>query len=273
MGLRCLLGHDFGEPEVERERQEDGNEMIVTVREVKTCGRCGQEQVISENKEVTAIRTPEDVAADREASEPAISDAEPTLDDSAAATDAASEEQWDPDMDDGIILVEDDESEPEREHGQWPDSGGADDVGVADASVSDGAPPAWPTQQGEDEGFSAAAPDGEATDVQFGGIAPELPDEDPDDSTVTDDAEFIENSVVAEPAGSTSSAGSDSEAGFGGFVRSETHTVELKTTSPDVPMEFFCPECGLAREAGSSSMRAGDICPECRRGYISEREL
>jgi len=42
MGLRCLLGHDFGEPELRREREEDGNEVVTTtVTEVKTCARCG----------------------------------------------------------------------------------------------------------------------------------------------------------------------------------------------------------------------------------------
>ncbi|MBP1985826.1 DUF7093 family protein [Halolamina salifodinae] len=55
MGLRCLLGHDFGEPETERERNEEGNEVVVTVREVKTCERCGEKQVVSENKEITSI--------------------------------------------------------------------------------------------------------------------------------------------------------------------------------------------------------------------------
>ncbi len=55
MGLRCLLGHDFGEPETERKRNEDGNEVVVTVREVKTCDRCGEKQVVSENKEIKSI--------------------------------------------------------------------------------------------------------------------------------------------------------------------------------------------------------------------------
>jgi hypothetical protein len=55
MGLRCLLGHDFGVPEVERERETDGNEVVVTVREVKTCRRCGERQIVSENKEVTTV--------------------------------------------------------------------------------------------------------------------------------------------------------------------------------------------------------------------------
>lgn len=56
MGLRCLLGHDFGEPELRREREEDGNEVVTTVTEVKTCARCGETQVVSENTEVTTMK-------------------------------------------------------------------------------------------------------------------------------------------------------------------------------------------------------------------------
>ena len=61
MGLRCLLGHDFGDAEIEREREEDGDEMVVTIREIETCRRCGAERIISENKEVTSIRTAEEL--------------------------------------------------------------------------------------------------------------------------------------------------------------------------------------------------------------------
>ncbi|WP_096390694.1 DUF7093 family protein [Halopenitus persicus] len=55
MGLRCLLGHDFGEPELEREREEEGEQVVVTVREVKRCDRCGESQIVSENTEVTSL--------------------------------------------------------------------------------------------------------------------------------------------------------------------------------------------------------------------------
>src|SRR6056297_567502 len=63
MGLRCLLGHDFGEPELQREREEDGDEVVTTVREVKTCARCGETQVVSENTEVTTMQQLADEAA------------------------------------------------------------------------------------------------------------------------------------------------------------------------------------------------------------------
>jgi hypothetical protein len=65
MGLRCLLGHDFGPSGVVREHEEDGNEMVVIEREIRRCRRCNEEQVLSESKEVRAIRAEDEVRADR----------------------------------------------------------------------------------------------------------------------------------------------------------------------------------------------------------------
>ncbi|MFB6086529.1 MAG: hypothetical protein ABEJ84_06955 [Halodesulfurarchaeum sp.] len=53
MGLRCsLLGHAYGEPVTERERERRGDEEVVTVTKLRTCTRCGAETVLSENTEV-----------------------------------------------------------------------------------------------------------------------------------------------------------------------------------------------------------------------------
>lgn len=53
MGLRCsLFGHAFGEPVTEREREQRGNEEVVTTRKLRSCSRCGAETVLSENTEV-----------------------------------------------------------------------------------------------------------------------------------------------------------------------------------------------------------------------------
>jgi len=60
MGFRCsLLGHNYGDSEVEREREEQGSEVVVTIREEQTCSRCGKTKLLSENKEVTSLATRE----------------------------------------------------------------------------------------------------------------------------------------------------------------------------------------------------------------------
>lgn len=71
MGLKCsVLGHKYGDATVERDREEQGSEVVITIREIETCSRCEEERVVSENKEVTTLATPDEPT-----------DAEPTDDD------------------------------------------------------------------------------------------------------------------------------------------------------------------------------------------------
>jgi ssDNA-binding Zn-finger/Zn-ribbon topoisomerase 1 len=61
MGLQCsIFGHKYGDVQSERERRENDNEVIITVRETKTCNRCGETMVVSENKEVRTVETATD---------------------------------------------------------------------------------------------------------------------------------------------------------------------------------------------------------------------
>jgi predicted RNA-binding Zn-ribbon protein involved in translation (DUF1610 family) len=369
MGLRCLLGHDFGEPELQREREEDGDEVVTTVKEVKTCARCGETQIVSENTEVTtmeqladeaaanaaggsdagAAATPEggsgpgpaegtapdaasgtvdaddagtgaggltldeepgagsddaviiDDGADDEAPKapdgeappkggdapgdaserpdaagaadassgpgPADDDAE-LLDageESASApsaasspTDAAPESasgDTDAESDDGVILDEEEESADDRERGAWPEV----DEDDADA---DGAT-AWPDHGGEDEGFSAEVGEGGDAGVEFGGgLTPEAAEE-----PAAEEGE--ETEYVEAPDDAESVAFEAGDGGETGITRGESP--DLETVGDDGPTEYYCPECGMVRAADGSSMRAGDICPECKRGYVDER--
>lgn len=353
MGIRCLLGHDFGDAEVEREREEDGNEMVVTIQEVKTCTRCEERRIVSENKEITSIRAPEDVDPDDAAGTDEDSHSETTDEDlpseatdedeteepthPAVAGDEEFEPSDDPDEDDGVIL----DSDPaEREPGEWPDAGRpqsdatpmqneagdvedestasksaddsdsasgatADDDGARTAagedSTADTGEPApaegesedvefiggaetasadgdegsaaettesedretgeWPEHRGEDEGFDAEP--GGAEDVTFSGngLTPEVHGDDPGE-----DAEYIDADATGARANrgtaSTPDASSD-------IAREASAPVERSAANGDT--EFYCPNCELTRSAGGSSMRSGDICPECRKGYLTER--
>lgn len=313
MGLRCLLGHDFGDPETERERDEKGEEMVVTFRTVKTCARCGETQVVSENKEVTSIPEiagTDDAAPDTGATDPVAgtddavtTDAVTAADDDGELVDATEPDDAAPDTaedpagveepshprvgedeefeppqsaeeDDGIILDDEDDEEPQaRKPGEWPDAsdvGRGDDDRMptleevegegtdADDDTETHEPTPWPDQQGEDEGFAAELDDGETADVDFGNrLAPEV-----EGTEEGYDAEFIGN--AADAADTTSGQSSS-----GGFTRAETLTRE---EASDLATEYYCPECQMTRPANHSSMRAGDICPECHHGYVTERE-
>ncbi|WP_121821728.1 DUF7093 family protein [Halostella salina] len=310
MGLRCsLLGHDFAETEVEREREEQGSEVIETVREVEVCARCGETTLVSENTNVTTLDagdtasgaasdaaavdepaaddategTPADPATADSSPDPADSTpddaatgdpAEPVgdgedaeiIDETAAEPDAADSARTDtaedvvtdaegaagpepeaaPEEDDGVILDEDDEPAADREYGQWPD---ADDTGEPEGSERS---TAWPEQEGEDRGYDAELSDEEA-DVEFGGGL--TPEADPD----------------AAPAdGEETVGGGTEETGITSAATAPPPDAPADTTEVDT--EFFCPECGQVTPAARSSLRAGDICPECKHGYITERE-
>jgi predicted RNA-binding Zn-ribbon protein involved in translation (DUF1610 family) len=142
--------------------------------------------------------------------------------------------------------------------GGWPDH---EDTGTAGG---------WPDHDAADEGYSAT-PNGDVeADFGGGGLTPEVNGGAPDDPTAVDGITVGgADGPAAEYAGRSADSGGDSETGQG-FVRAGESTAES-----DVPadrVEFYCPNCGYAQAAGVSSMRAGDICPECKQGYIAERE-
>ena len=321
MVLRCsLLGHDFGEAEVEREREERGSEVVVTVQEYEECSRCGERTVISENTEVTSLSTgtddgslsddhdpqpteqpPEtdapadgiesddaafidadatdgdaelvDVGTDPadsatgSATDPADPAAAASSDDESDAIDVPTDENGDPVTDDGEILEDDGEPSPDRDrdHGEWPDS---DDVGPPVGA--DAEPAAWPD-------------DGDAAE-------PDTVDEESGPTATDDDAVVLENdapparsddarTVTAEPPaadrGDADTGTSASSASGTGIERADSVPTPAESStgpSDDVPTEFYCPRCEYVAAGDRSSLRAGDICPDCRKGYLSERE-
>ena len=246
MGLRCLIGHDFGEMQTDRDRRERGDEVIVTVTEYRECDRCGHTRVISENKEVRSATTPEPEAAEEQAD----------LFDEPAARSEALDEDVTAEDDDGVIL---EDEVPGRGRGEWPDDGTADpDAGEDDESDE---PAPWPEVEGEDEGFAAEAGDGGGIEgVEFSsGLTPEAAAPDAaGGASVDDGGDVIE-----------ASSGRDG-GGFRGARPSKSPMGRQRSEAPET--EFFCPECELTRPTESSSLRPGDICPNCRLGYLTERE-
>lgn len=145
MSLKCsVFGHSFDDTDVTRDREEDGSEVIITVTETETCTRCGETRVVSENKEVTTLETPSDIAGEEmEEDEPAETDDADLVDEAEPETEAAPSAGEGEDSrretgatapgeqgavggsdmaaeeDDGVIL-DDDEDDEERAPGQWP---------------------------------------------------------------------------------------------------------------------------------------------------------
>jgi hypothetical protein len=289
MGLRCLLGHEYGNREVEREREERGDEVVVTYRTVETCERCGERRTVSENKEVRPVRDPEDddpematglggggvtpdpsggegdpedvtvETADDEDAAPEP-DPEPELDPEPAAnsTDETTADDVEEPSDDGIILdPSDDEGDADRGHGEWPDP----------EDLRGGSTPG----DGHEGAADSAADDEDAieedTTVVTGGDWPD-PETDPGDDP--DPAVVSPGGTDAPATNGHTEAVADATASDKQFVSAEG--VERIDDDHETELEFFCPNCGHARAADGASMRAGDICPACHQGYISERE-
>ena len=167
-----------------------------------------------------------------------------------------------------------------------PDAKRADEPGAAadpageDAEFIDGDGPGdWPDQAGEDEGYDAELDDADADVSVDGNLTPQVDAE----ATRGEDVEFIEADADAtetgEPAAPAPADDGRGDIGGGGSARNTadagrtTPEFEFRTTVDDVDTVYVCPECGNNEPVGGSSMRAGDICPECKRGYIEEREL
>jgi len=241
MGIKCsLFGHAFGETTVEREREEQGSEVVITIRELETCDRCGETRIVSENKEVTSVETPDDVALDAEADEvdgeeiesdeieaeggAEIVDAEdgaPLSGDTGMAQDSGPEaidESVDAPSaqeDDGVIL-EDDTEQPERDPGEWPEEPG------------EAAGTAAPT---DDQGIESD----ELAEAQ---------------SEETADAQSEATEVWSEPD-------------------PDLETEQPADSTEPVPTgNFRCNECGYTAEIESSSLREGDYCPQCHQGTL-----
>ena len=237
MGLRCLIGHDYGEPQTSRDRSQRGNEVVVTVREYRECTRCGHRRILSENKEVTADATGADEAA-AEASWSAserVADEEPAAQafarSSAGTGPGGPGEPMTAEEDDGIILEDEPEAPPERAHGAWPEPELAEDD---EAPAEE--PDPWPDEEAPPEPTEPEEPE------------PPGPGDDPLD-------------VEPEPTGVDESTG--------------TEPAEPDPSPPPRPddrnTEFVCPDCGETWPTRNASLRPGDICPSCRRGYLDER--
>jgi len=238
MGFRCsILGHDFGDPEVVREREEDGSEVIITVREMETCARCGEQRVVSENKEVTTLETAADIVADdlgdgpgqresdsqRRGDEPATPDATETPDD-AGPTDTVDEPTADPQSADTGIGGED---------------GG---VSVPDAEGDSAGGVDLPSDEIEDD--AVILDDEDDTDERAPGEWPEQTRKDEED----------DRRVETEPSAD------------------ERPDVESTGDAVTVPKgEYHCPECSYTTPVAESSLREGDFCPECHRGALEHR--
>ena len=246
MSFKCsVFGHRYGDPDVEREREEQGSEVVISITETETCKRCGEARVVSENKEVTTLETPSDIVGDD------VPDGEAESD--------------------GPATGQAPEPTPEAERDTAP-------AGPAAAGAGDDA-------EFIDDVEGATVANTETVDLETterSGTTPtdSIPDE--DDAVILDD-ESEPDGEDREPGQWPDEVETDSD-DDGSIdwtpptgrelrpVEDEQPDVQPTSTAVTVPDgEFYCPECGFTTDVESSSLRAGDFCPECHRGSLAHR--
>jgi len=275
MSLKCsFLGHRYGQTEVERERTEEGSEVIITVREIKQCKRCGDERIVSENKEVTTLETAAEIVADdlekeEVASEQQSGSSTPAgqaddenppattvtggadgQSDSVTGTtpEAVTDDVIEAGEDDAVILDDDDGEDDEREPGEWPKEAESEEQRQTQSDAAGTEPDtgsaAWPE---DTEPQTTEWP--EETERQIDESRD--PGEWPEEPAPDDDRNEWESLTKPEPRPLDDPA------------------VEPTKSAVSVPDGMFrCSQCEYSTPVEESPLRAGDFCPECRVGSL-----
>ncbi|WP_439028527.1 DUF7093 family protein [Haloarchaeobius sp. DT45] len=256
----------------ERIETADGDAEIVTDDGVADDGVAddagieADEESPADDEEVTAA--PDDDAmiidaGDDTAANEADADAGEVADEHIEDADDAEPHEK-PETDDGVILADDpadDGDERERQHGEWPEH----ETGQAAAATETRE---WPEHGGEDDGYDATVSDGEPADVEFEGGHPQSDAGEPEDGH---DAEFIDNATARSTDHETDqrarSAAQNSPTGIASASEAQAPGTGTPSRSGG---DLVCPACDNTELASRTSLRAGDICPECKRGYLAE---
>jgi len=251
MGLKCsILGHRFEETEVERDREEQGSEVVTTIRELETCTRCGERQVVSENKEVTTLATPDEPAEGTADDAPADADGEATAD-SAAEEESAAESTADDTVDSAEIVEETTTT-------SIPDAEAVtEDTDDSDGPADERGPTASPESDTTDDAVILDDGDDTAPERDPG----EWPDE-PEDRLQS-----------PEDAADWPDSGREGAAEDDGYetplLQEDDDTRPASEADVTVPEGTYrCDECGFTTDVEASSLRRGDFCPECHRGTL-----
>ena len=239
MGVKCsLLGHDYGDADVERERAEDGDEVVRTARRVERCRNCGHERTVSENTEVTSLEAAAGVV--REPDGTVVAAAEGDFETASEADGGITIDEVTEDTDENESPSPAPAAEPgdgEREQIARIETGSTvDEVRHAGPKR---APGEWPTEPGESISTSASRND-------QGGL----------DSTGS--LASVEASTTSWPSESDTSASTAAKT-----VGDRPDRDRLSGASLE------CSSCGFSAVAAESSLRAGDICPGCQHGYLA----
>ncbi|WP_336134271.1 DUF7093 family protein [Natronomonas amylolytica] len=252
MGLKCsILGHAFEPTGTETERQEQGSEVVTTVREIEECTRCGKERVVSETTEVTAVVDSEEVDIDEGAT---------TADIDGGAGADSPEGGSEGSAFDGVVdrsMGEEDAEVLDDEEADGTDADAAAAAAVDELAES-------PDEE-EEPAIEDRDPEEEDAEILTDDDEPERdPGEWPDDEDVVAAHEPATDPEDGDAAGADADPAS--------AVESESASDEDRLAGITVPEgTIVCPACDFTVDA-ESSYRDGDPCPECGAWLVEDGE-
>jgi len=298
MSLKCsLFGHNYGDTERRRNREESGTELVETTRELKACTRCGDTLVVSEATEVKTVNTPDataEVKADTDGRDGTDTDEEGTARGGTETETAARRDRQPTEADrreEQIKQI----STRDTGRGDTPRSGeGTPRAATAGQGEADGGVEPSDTDTSSAgshgsgrSGVTAAGPAGETGTAETADTrSRESSGAGTEDAPLTrkNDAFIIdEDGEERRPTEWPGPGGGDSDDTAG--VESWEPDVDTEdsdtppepatrsTTGHTVPEgEFYCPECEFTTPVElASSLREGDFCPDCHRAALEHR--
>jgi len=242
------FGHDFGDSKIEELYDEDERGTVLTVREYRSCQRCGYVRNISENQGLISTIA-ESKADDGESDEAEygtetrwrVGQRENAEDETEVIDTVQAVEETEP-----IDTLEPTANAPDTVADPSSDT----EVSDASSAVTSSTPP-------------------ERTDDAV--ILSESATQEPDNTGSTplnsDDAVVIDDTTDTVHPSSETSEGTGTGNGRDGSL----HTADgLENTTPDSASTYQCPRCEFELSVSESSFFRGDVCPQCRVGYLED---
>ena len=285
MGVMCsLLGHDYGDTDVEREREEQGDEVVRTAKRVERCRNCDHARTISENTEVTALSAAAGVVREPDGTVVAATD---ELTETVSETDESEQPVSLRTTADGPSAGSARPSSGERNES---DSSiaiesvvNAESALIPDGDENDGTSA---SERTTDENTETVGIDRVHNDNESRSRPRRAPGEWPTESTNTVSETTRQESAGLGSSGSLADGGSHVSRWPGETDAAETRTAPANRrnaagngTAPTADFResnrtvaggsFACASCGFSAAVADSPLRAGDICPDCGRGYLA----
>lgn len=241
MGVMCsLLGHDYDDPDVERERTEQGEEVVRTAKRVERCRNCGHTRTVSENTEVTTLEAAAGVVREDDGTVVAATDGMGETDNITIETKNTLETPDETEQKSGTEQESEDELDDES-----VTVGSIDRIHEHESNgthrSSNRTPGEWPAEPDTHTETGLSSSGSLTAESETGNW--------PDETEVSDKTASLQRQQTT------------------GNVENGTTASRIDDRRPGDAFE--CGSCGFNAVAADSPLRAGDICPDCGHGYLA----